>query len=343
MIVILLLVSVLIPLHLPSILSVWNKDARRHVNRLCMATNLPLIESGTEGYLGQVQVIKRVSASCALATLYFSFTYPQIPVKLSSFLTSLSGYCSPYFLHSIPCLLLSLPSTIPTFLTSLLILFSSHFTHSPLITSCSRLFCKYFFLIYNKNIHPLFSSHSLPSTYFSSRLSWSLFFLLTGSSRARQSAMSVNRKPRQRPMHTAPSAPLPPSRYILLYGPRRNSGVCMMDVTCMCLLMRMYYGTMDTCIAIVIFLEVIYALSSFGQHILWWTRCRSEQRRGRGCGGWRLPRFYHVCACVSACMRVCMCLHVPTCVYFCCVCLFAMYMSLIGARPPYFLLMYNSL
>ena len=34
-----------------------NKDARKHVNRLCVATNKPLIESGTTGYLGQVQVM----------------------------------------------------------------------------------------------------------------------------------------------------------------------------------------------------------------------------------------------------------------------------------------------
>lgn len=31
-----------------------NLDARRHVNRLCLATSTPLIESGTQGFLGQV-------------------------------------------------------------------------------------------------------------------------------------------------------------------------------------------------------------------------------------------------------------------------------------------------
>ena len=31
-----------------------NLDARRHVNRLCLAANVPLVESGTAGYLGQV-------------------------------------------------------------------------------------------------------------------------------------------------------------------------------------------------------------------------------------------------------------------------------------------------
>lgn len=39
-----------------------NLSARRHVNRICLAANIPLIESGTAGYLGQVQVIKKVSS-----------------------------------------------------------------------------------------------------------------------------------------------------------------------------------------------------------------------------------------------------------------------------------------
>lgn len=32
-----------------------NVEARRHVNRLCLSAGVPLIESGTEGYLGQVR------------------------------------------------------------------------------------------------------------------------------------------------------------------------------------------------------------------------------------------------------------------------------------------------
>ncbi len=32
-----------------------NVEARRHVNRLCLSAGTPLIESGTEGYLGQVR------------------------------------------------------------------------------------------------------------------------------------------------------------------------------------------------------------------------------------------------------------------------------------------------
>ncbi|KAJ0411679.1 hypothetical protein ATCC90586_002063 [Pythium insidiosum] len=41
-----------------------NVDARKHVNRLCLATNTPLIESGTTGYLGQVHVIKKGETEC---------------------------------------------------------------------------------------------------------------------------------------------------------------------------------------------------------------------------------------------------------------------------------------
>ncbi len=39
-----------------------NVDARRHVNRLCLVANVPLIESGTTGYIGQVMpIIKNVT------------------------------------------------------------------------------------------------------------------------------------------------------------------------------------------------------------------------------------------------------------------------------------------
>lgn len=41
-----------------------NVDARRHVNRLCLAAGVPLVESGTEGYLGQVTVIRKGESEC---------------------------------------------------------------------------------------------------------------------------------------------------------------------------------------------------------------------------------------------------------------------------------------
>ncbi|KAI8338190.1 hypothetical protein BC941DRAFT_34173 [Chlamydoabsidia padenii] len=41
-----------------------NLDARRHVNGMCLAADVPLIESGTTGYLGQSYVIKKGSTEC---------------------------------------------------------------------------------------------------------------------------------------------------------------------------------------------------------------------------------------------------------------------------------------
>ncbi|KAF8315386.1 hypothetical protein DL93DRAFT_2148917 [Clavulina sp. PMI_390] len=41
-----------------------NLDARRHVNRMCVAAGVPLIESGTAGYLGQVQPIMKGLTEC---------------------------------------------------------------------------------------------------------------------------------------------------------------------------------------------------------------------------------------------------------------------------------------
>ena len=41
-----------------------NVGARRHVNRVCLAANLPLIESGTQGWLGQVRAILKGKTQC---------------------------------------------------------------------------------------------------------------------------------------------------------------------------------------------------------------------------------------------------------------------------------------
>ena len=46
-----------------------NLEARRHVNKMCMAAGVPLVESGTAGYLGQVQPILKVRKNLSL-TLY---------------------------------------------------------------------------------------------------------------------------------------------------------------------------------------------------------------------------------------------------------------------------------
>ncbi|XP_034033129.1 SUMO-activating enzyme subunit 2 isoform X2 [Thalassophryne amazonica] len=41
-----------------------NRAARNHVNRMCLAADIPLVESGTAGYLGQVTVIKKGLTEC---------------------------------------------------------------------------------------------------------------------------------------------------------------------------------------------------------------------------------------------------------------------------------------
>jgi ubiquitin-like 1-activating enzyme E1 B len=41
-----------------------NLPARRHVNRMCLAANVPLIESGTTGFNGQVQAIQKGITEC---------------------------------------------------------------------------------------------------------------------------------------------------------------------------------------------------------------------------------------------------------------------------------------
>ncbi len=41
-----------------------NLEARRHVNKMCLAAGVPLIESGTTGFNGQVQVIKKGLTAC---------------------------------------------------------------------------------------------------------------------------------------------------------------------------------------------------------------------------------------------------------------------------------------
>ena len=41
-----------------------NRAARNHVNRMCLAADVPLVESGTAGYDGQVELIKKGLTQC---------------------------------------------------------------------------------------------------------------------------------------------------------------------------------------------------------------------------------------------------------------------------------------
>ncbi|KAH0826390.1 hypothetical protein J3R83DRAFT_5358 [Lanmaoa asiatica] len=47
----------------PRFMTCCEPDARRHVNKMCMAAGIPLVESGTAGYLGQVQPLLKVCPS----------------------------------------------------------------------------------------------------------------------------------------------------------------------------------------------------------------------------------------------------------------------------------------
>ena len=47
--------------------------ARNHVNRMCLAANVPLVESGTAGYLGQATVIKKVLIFNFLPRLHLQY------------------------------------------------------------------------------------------------------------------------------------------------------------------------------------------------------------------------------------------------------------------------------
>eukprot|EP01124_Arcella_intermedia_P025721 TRINITY_DN4661_c0_g1_i1.p1 TRINITY_DN4661_c0_g1~~TRINITY_DN4661_c0_g1_i1.p1 ORF type:complete len:618 (+),score=145.04 TRINITY_DN4661_c0_g1_i1:245-1855(+) len=59
-----------------------NLSARRHVNRVCLAVGVPLVESGTAGYLGQVQpIIKTVSECFECAPKPSPTTYPVCTIR----------------------------------------------------------------------------------------------------------------------------------------------------------------------------------------------------------------------------------------------------------------------
>ncbi|XP_042571105.1 SUMO-activating enzyme subunit 2-like isoform X2 [Cyprinus carpio] len=46
------------------VMNALDNRARNHVNRMCLAADIPLIESGTAGYLGKVTVIKKGQTEC---------------------------------------------------------------------------------------------------------------------------------------------------------------------------------------------------------------------------------------------------------------------------------------
>lgn len=59
-----------------------NRAARNHVNRMCLTSNVPLIESGTAGYSGQVELIKKGLSPCYECTpKEAQKTYPGCTIR----------------------------------------------------------------------------------------------------------------------------------------------------------------------------------------------------------------------------------------------------------------------
>ncbi|CAE6446057.1 unnamed protein product [Rhizoctonia solani] len=56
-----------------------NLDARRHVNKMCIAAGIPLIESGTAGYLGQVQPLMHHTLHSSSETECFECVAKPVP------------------------------------------------------------------------------------------------------------------------------------------------------------------------------------------------------------------------------------------------------------------------
>ncbi|RFU31408.1 hypothetical protein B7463_g4937, partial [Scytalidium lignicola] len=79
-----------------------NLDARRHVNKMCLAADVPLVESGTTGFNGQVQVIKKGTTACYdCTTKETPKTFPELHVNLASEIFGASEDSSPELDNSV--------------------------------------------------------------------------------------------------------------------------------------------------------------------------------------------------------------------------------------------------
>ncbi|CAF89656.1 unnamed protein product [Tetraodon nigroviridis] len=74
-----------------------NRAARNHVNRMCLAADIPLIESGTAGYLGQVTVIKKVAMRRPFAGQIAPQTLTNSSKSPKNIVFSVSYHCSQLF------------------------------------------------------------------------------------------------------------------------------------------------------------------------------------------------------------------------------------------------------
>ena len=59
-----------------------NLETRRYVNRMCVAADVPLVESGTTGFFGQVQPIRARHTECYDCTAHPTPTsYPVCTIR----------------------------------------------------------------------------------------------------------------------------------------------------------------------------------------------------------------------------------------------------------------------
>lgn len=60
-----------------------NVKARNHVNRLCLAADIPLVESGTSGYYGEISIIRKGATKCyeCIVSVLYSRTIAIIHIQ----------------------------------------------------------------------------------------------------------------------------------------------------------------------------------------------------------------------------------------------------------------------
>jgi len=87
-----------------------NLDARRHVNRLCVAAGTPLIESGTAGHKGQVRVVWLCCFAFCFLLSAFCFLLPA-SCFLLCFLLPASCFLLPASCFLLPASCFLLPAS----------------------------------------------------------------------------------------------------------------------------------------------------------------------------------------------------------------------------------------
>jgi hypothetical protein len=78
-------------------------DARRHVNKMCLAAAVPLVESGTAGYLGEITPVVFISSSLSYIFLQVRFSRCCITCRTLLSLSSASSVSKSLSRRVSPC------------------------------------------------------------------------------------------------------------------------------------------------------------------------------------------------------------------------------------------------